>query len=261
MTHDVDIHKRLELFNGLPSSQLDTLCAAMHRQAHPTGTTIFQCGRHSESIYLLVEGTVKIFIEQVATEDVILAVCGRGEVLGELSVVDGLGHSASVATLEDSLFYVIERDAFLQCLHSMPVLTFNLMSNTSRRLRLATQHIQALARQDVYSRVASQLLLFADQYGQSIAPEETLIPLRLTQSDLADLIGASRVRVNQVLAALKRSKTISIDKNFRIVVHNREALLKCCSFLMLNDTHPQGDSRNGNLHKVDSPGCAAKVSR
>ncbi|MDF2440698.1 MAG: family transcriptional regulator, cyclic receptor protein [Abditibacteriota bacterium] len=229
MAQNVDFRNRLQLFNGLSPAQIDTLFASMRRQVCRTGTTIFECGAHSSYIYLLVEGTVKVFNERPDAEDVILAVCGPGEVLGELNAVDGLGHSASVATLENSVFYVIERDAFVQCLHAMPVLMFNLMLNISRRLRLATQHIQVLARQDVYSRVATQLLLFSEQYGYSVAPGEILIPLRLTQSDLAALIGASRVRVNQALAALKRNKTISIDKNFRIILHNRDALVKHCS--------------------------------
>ena len=57
---------------------------------------------------------------------------------------------------------------------------------------------------------------------------EVLIPLRLTQSDLASLVGASRVRVNQVLVSYKRRKYIAVDRSYRITMRNRAALAQRC---------------------------------
>ncbi len=51
---------------------------------------------------------------------------------------------------------------------------------------------------------------------------------RLTQSDLASLVGASRVRVNQVLVYYKQRKYISVDRSYRITVRNRAALAQRC---------------------------------
>jgi len=59
----------------------------------------------------------------------------------------------------------------------------------------------SLAALDVHGRVAAQILAFAREYGEALPEVGVLIPLRLTQTDLAGLVGASRVRVNQALAA------------------------------------------------------------
>jgi CRP/FNR family cyclic AMP-dependent transcriptional regulator len=99
----------------------------------------------------------------------------------------------------------------------------------SRRLRLANEQIQALAALDVYGRVARQLLAFAQVYGAPVAGGDVVIPLRLTQTDLADLVGASRVRVNQVLVAFRESRHISVDQQQRITIHHPEALAEFCA--------------------------------
>lgn len=244
MSGELDVLKRIELFQGLSDSQLHQLCPVLRRKSYAIGELLLKQGQSSQSLYVLLDGTVKVFTERSEIADVIFAICGPGEVLGELNVVDGLGHSANVATLETSSFYLIDRDVFLETLHTTPLLALNLAHYTTRRLRLATTQIQSLARQDVVRRVASQLLFFGERYGQKTDTGDIRIPLRLTQSILAELIGASRVRVNQVLNSFKRSRYISVGPNFHFVVHNREALCKLCSAHATTD-RPASSSQVG----------------
>jgi CRP/FNR family cyclic AMP-dependent transcriptional regulator len=110
----------------------------------------------------------------------------------------------------------------------MPTMMRNLVRILSRRIRLANAQIQSLATLDVYGRVARQLLAFANEYGRRTPNGGTVITLRLTQSDLADLIGATRVRVNQVLVDFRQHNYISVDQNHRITVHDQEALARRC---------------------------------
>jgi CRP/FNR family cyclic AMP-dependent transcriptional regulator len=136
-----------------------------------------------------------------------------------------------VLTLEQSNVVWLSRDFFRECLRTMPSMSYNLVRILSRRLRLADAHIQSLAALDVYGRVARQLLSFAQEYGErgvGTNSEDILIPIRLTQNDLADLVGASRVRVNQVLGHYKEKKYISTTPTHRFVVHDTEALLQRC---------------------------------
>ena len=83
-----------------------------------------------------------------------------------------------------------------------------------------------LAALDVHGRVAAQILAFAREYGEP-GTGGVLIPLRLTQTDLVGLIGASRVRVNQDLVYYRKRGGISIDGDHRIVLHDAEALVRC----------------------------------
>ena len=85
-------------------------------------------------------------------------------------------------------------------------------------------HIQALASLDVYGRVAHQLLVLALEYGEKSSSGDILIPLRLTQGDLADFIGATRVRVNQALNDYKEQGLVSVDGNYHFIINNWNAL-------------------------------------
>ncbi|MCB0163960.1 MAG: winged helix-turn-helix domain-containing protein, partial [Anaerolineae bacterium] len=90
------------------------------------------------------------------------------------------------------------------------------------------EQIKSLAALDIYGRVARQILAMTERYGVSQENGDIIIPIRLTQSDIAGLIGATRERVNQVMVLYKREKYISVDRKYRVIVHNQEALSERC---------------------------------
>jgi CRP/FNR family cyclic AMP-dependent transcriptional regulator len=110
----------------------------------------------------------------------------------------------------------------------MPAIALNLLRILSDRLRLANERIQALCALDVYGRVARQIQSFARQYGQRDSAGIVTIPIRLTQSDIASLVGATRERVNQVMTSFKQQGYIAVDRNYRITVRNPDALERYC---------------------------------
>ena len=85
----------------------------------------------------------------------------------------------------------------------------------------------AAAPGQVNGRVARQILAFAERYGHETA-EGVQIHIVLTQGDLADLVGASRKRVNQAMVFFKERGLVSTDTNGRFVVHDREGLMRFC---------------------------------
>ena len=141
-----------------------------------------------------------------------------------MSVLDRSCRSANAVTLEATTVFWMDRASFQECLRTMPTLQTNLLSLLCSRLRLAKARIHSLAVQDVEGRVARQLLALAEIYGRENGGGEVAIPFRLTQSDLANLVGATRVRVNQVVAAYKQRQYLSVDQRQHITICNREAL-------------------------------------
>jgi CRP/FNR family transcriptional regulator, cyclic AMP receptor protein len=218
----------LTLFRDLTPAEL----AQIHRQLRATtfapDATIMTTEQPGEAVYIVLEGTLKTFVEQAGGTNVILAILGPGEIVGEMSMFDQQTRSASVVTMEEATLLWLDRASFWACLRTIPQLSINLVTIVARRLRMANDHIQALATLNVDGRVARQLLAFARVYGRP-APGGLMIPLRLTQSDLAEVVGASRVRVNQVLVALRERRLISIDQRARITIHDEAALAERCS--------------------------------
>ncbi len=218
----------IPLFNGLDETQLAWIAQRAHRRLFPAGTGIITAEQPGEAVYIILVGTVKIHIEQTDGRDVVLAIIGAGDTLGEMSLLDSAGRSASAVTLEDSLMLWMDKTAFQQILNDFPPVALNLVRIMSSRVRLNNELIQALATLDVYGRVARQLLAFAEKYGESGEGDSTLIPVHLTQGEIADLVGASRKRVNQVMVFFREQEFISLNAAGKIVVLNREALAKYC---------------------------------
>jgi CRP/FNR family transcriptional regulator, cyclic AMP receptor protein len=216
----------MSLFRGVPTGDLERFAARMHERSFLAGASVLTAEQPGEAVYVLLRGAVKVHTSLPDGTEVILAVLGPGEVVGEMSVSDSLGRSASVTTLEDCTFLRMDRRTFLSSMEEVPAIARNLVGILSRRLRLADTHTRSLAALDIHGRVAAQLLAFAREYGEPLPDGGTLIPLPLTQTDLAALVGASRVRVNQALGYYRKKDSISLNKNHRIVVRDEESLAR-----------------------------------
>jgi CRP/FNR family cyclic AMP-dependent transcriptional regulator len=216
----------IELFKGLTATQLEWVAQRAHRRVFEAGRNVLTIEQPGEAVYIVLHGTVKIHIEQ-GERDVILSILGAGDLLGEMSLIDSVGRSASAVTLEDSLMLWMDKVTFSYILDNFPPVARNLVRILSSRVRLSDQLIQALATLDVNGRVARQLLAFAEKYGRE-KDGATQIRIVLTQSDIADLVGASRKRVNQAIVLFKERGLIDTDAGGRIAIKNGEGLTRFC---------------------------------
>jgi len=122
----------------------------------------------------------------------------------------------------------MDKTTFNYMLDNFPPVARNLVKILSARVRLSDQLIQALATLDVNGRVARQLLAFAEKYGYE-KDGATKIRIVLTQGDIADLVGASRKRVNQTMVLFKEQGLIDTDAEGRISIYNRDGLARYCN--------------------------------
>jgi len=216
----------IQLFEGLTPMQLDWVAQRAHRRIFEAGRNVMTIEQPGEAVYIILHGTVKIHIEQ-SERDVILAILGAGDMLGEMSLIDSVGRSASAVTLESSLMLWMDKVTFNHILDNFPPVARNLVRIMSSRVRLSDQLIQALATLDVNGRVARQLLAFAEKYGRE-KDGITQIQIILTQGDIADLVGASRKRVNQAMVSFKEQGLIDTNTDGRIAIKDSEGLARYC---------------------------------
>jgi CRP/FNR family cyclic AMP-dependent transcriptional regulator len=216
----------IALFAGLTPTQLDWVAQRAHRCVFEAGRNILTIEQPGEAVYIILYGTVKIHIEQ-GERDVIISILGAGDLLGEMSLIDSVGRSASAVTLEHSLMLWMDKVSFSYILDNFTPVARNLVRILSARVRLSDQLIQALATLDVNGRVARQLMAFAEKYGHE-KDGVTQIRIVLTQGDIADLVGASRKRVNQTMVLFKEQGLIDTSAEGRIAIKDSEGLARFC---------------------------------
>ena len=216
----------IRLFEGLSPAQLDWIAQHAHRRNFEAGHNVMTIEQPGDAVYIILHGTVKIHIEQ-GQRDVILAILGAGDLLGEMSLIDSVGRSASAVTLENTLMLWMDKITFSYLLDNFLPVARNLVKILTARVRLSDQLIQALATLDVNGRAARQLLAFAEKYGIE-KDGATQIRITLTQGDIADLVGASRKRVNQAMVFFKEQGLIDTDAEGRIAIKDQVGLARFC---------------------------------
>lgn len=209
----------LPLFEGIEQKHLALVAQEGRIQTYEKNRFILHQDDSGESFYLILRGTVKVFLDLPDGTEVYLALLGAGDVFGEMGLIEASKRSANVLALETTKVLLIDRLLFEKLLIDSHPFVRNMLRVLSRRLRVANARIRAHCTLDIYGMVAYQLLEFSELYGEKRAGGAIYIPVRLTQTDLAQLVGASRERVNHVMGAYKRIGILSIDTLHHITIH------------------------------------------
>lgn len=219
----------IPLFRGLTPAEQRHLHDLLGVSAFRTGAEIVTAEEPGDVAYIVLDGTVKVQVHHPDGTAVILAILRAGEIAGEMSLIDRFGRSATVVAMEHTTLAWLTNADFWNCLRSMPAMAFNLAGIHSRRLRLSNAHVVALATLDIEGRLADQLLALGEEYGEAKANGHCRIPFRLTQGDLAALVGASRVRVNQIMVNWKHLNVLAVDGQHVVTLVDRDALAQMAS--------------------------------
>jgi len=208
--------KAVPFFSLLSDSDLDVIRALATEKHYPKNAVVLTEGEMGDSLYMIQSGKVKVFIGDDEGREIILKIMGPGTFFGEMSLIDRQPRSASVTTLEASVFQVLTHAMFEKCVEQAPRIGNIVMQVLANRVREADRKIGSLALMDVYGRVASTLLELAVQTDGKLVVAE-----RLSQQDLANMVGASREMVNRILKDLTDRGFISIESK-AITIINRE---------------------------------------
>lgn len=216
------------LFADLPAEAVGQIAALMRRGSFPAGTAIIAAEHPGQEVYFISEGTVKVTVDQSDGSSLILALLGPGAVVGEMGVIQRGHRSATVIALERTTLCWMYRDDFERCLRSFPEVNVRLSAILAQRLRLANERLISFVTEDVDQRLARMLLSFATEHGQPRPDGAVHIPIRLTQTDLAEYIGAARISVNRAVAALRESGLISVDRRYQVTICDLRGLERRC---------------------------------
>ncbi|GIX21433.1 MAG: Crp/Fnr family transcriptional regulator [Gammaproteobacteria bacterium] len=197
---DTELLRHIPLFEGLDDAQRALLAGACLRRRYPRGALVVQEGEQSDTLYLIIQGQVKVCRSTEDGREVVLSLLREGEHFGEMALLDAQPRSASVYTMTASELGLIRKADFERVLLDNPRLALAIMVSLCQRLRAADRSIESLALMDVYGRVARLLLDLAVDTPDG----GRLVRGPLTHRDIAQMVGASREMVTRILGDLAR---------------------------------------------------------
>ena len=208
--------RNIPLFAGLNDDRLRELAKIFVRSKFPRNTILFSKGDESDSLYLMIKGSVQAVVNDDKGHEMVLNSFGPGEFFGEFALLDGQPRSATVITGEPTELIVIRRDDFRRMVLSEPDVVLNLLKVLLRKLRLATEKIEGLAFCNVYGRITQLLVdLASSEDGHQV------IAKKLTHQQIANRVGASREMVSKIMKQLEvggyivnEKKCLKIKKDF-----------------------------------------------
>ena len=206
--------ENVPLFSGLPKEALAEIEQHGSVKSYKKHVIVINQDDETYSLYVILSGSVKVFVSGDDGREVVLNHQQAGDYFGDLALIDKQPRVASVMTTEPSKFMIISREDFLTCLSKNPEIAINLIKPMTSRMRMLAKNVSSLALLDVYGRVARILLEQAEEQGGVLVTE------KLTQQEIADMVGASRAMVSRILKDLKEGGYISIEKK-RITIHHK----------------------------------------
>jgi len=210
--------KQIPLFSSLTDEHLAGLAAKLGTRSYKTGETIFHKDDPGSVLYVIKEGQVKIATTSPEGEEVILAILTDGDFFGELSLLDESPRSASAIAMASTQSLVLHRKDFVDFLTRYPELVSDILAALSRRLRGTDALVEDAIFLDLPARLAKRLLQLAASHGTKTG-EGLEINLKLTQQDIANLVGATRVAVNKQLRRYQNLGVIKMSRNRIIILH------------------------------------------
>ncbi len=210
------------IFSDLNEEKLNALENRLINRKYTKGQVVFHKGDDSAGLYIIKKGRVKVFLPSTQGEEVILTILSKGEIIGELSLLDNTKRSATISVIEDSEFLYLSRKDFLNFLSSDFDAVLNVFSMITKRLKDTNDQLEESYFLDITSRIARKIIFLSKQFG---IEENGIIRIgvKITQKDLASMIGATRESVNKQLNLLKKNGLIDMEDGY-ISILNPERL-------------------------------------
>jgi CRP-like cAMP-binding protein len=212
----MDLHsilKKVPLLEGCSDSDLESLSMCLRAQRLRKKQALFRKGDEGTALYIIKKGKIKIVLPSTVGEEVIITIFSEGDFLGEMSLLDKKPRSADAVAMEDSEVYVLNRTDFLSFLQKNEGAIKCILSCLSGRLRKTDDLVEDASFLTVSAKVAKKLIELGRQFGVT-DKGAVRIGLRLTQQDMADLVGTSRESINKELKVLRDKGLVSMEGGY-----------------------------------------------
>jgi len=213
----------VQLFAGLSEADIEAIGHATTMTRCVRGQQILSPDDPPDRIHIIKKGRVRVYRVTPDGKQLTLDIYEKGTILGDMSLLgqDRLPEAYAEA-LDDGVICTITPDELRRLIERYPVIGVNVIRHLSRRLQVAERELEAMAYQRVDQRLARKLLDLAQRFGVSTL-RGTLIGARLTQQELAEMIGTTRETLAHTLADFRRRGLLD-TAHHQVVVRDAERL-------------------------------------
>ena len=197
----VSLLEQAPLFSVLRGEDMRDLADKFHSVRYRRAEVIFREGEPAERLFLIDDGTVKLSIASPSGQELLIGLLRRGHIFGELSIVDRGNREMDARAMDDTRLYTLASDVFWSIIEGRPALARRLLELMGRRLRRADQAAQDLVFFDAPTRLARKLLELGDEHGQPHSDGGIVVTTRVTQEEMAQMIGVSRESANRLISS------------------------------------------------------------
>ena len=206
----------------LAADELSALRLLGRERRWRPGDILFHEGDESDDVHLVEAGLLKVSSHWSDGQEVVLAVFGPGDLVGELSALDHGARSGTLTALEQAVTTQLAAPAFEQFLVAHPSHAISLLRILTRRLRDADLRSVEYATVDLPGRLAARLVDLAVRFGDR-ADDGTAITVAVSHDELATWTASSREAVSKAMAAFRRDGLVRTTRR-RVVVLDLAAL-------------------------------------
>lgn len=203
-------------FSQLSEEELTHVRSLIRERQVQRGDILFFEGEPGERLYYIQSGRVKVFKTSADGKEQVLRIFHADETFNDVPVFDGGPNPASAMVLEEGIVYALWREDVRRLLANHPAIALSVIQVLASRLRYMVGLVEDLSFKHVSARVAKALLVHSAEIEGKSAH-------RLTQQELAALVGTAREVVGRVLKALEQEGAIDLDQG-RITILSRERL-------------------------------------
>ena len=212
MDHEqaAELLAKTQIFGEIDEDSIRKLAERATLRTYSKGQLIFHQGDLAGSLFVMREGLVKVFVTSEDGDEMVLVTLRPPDTFGELALLDGSNRSASAEALESTTVVELNRATFLDIVRSTPHMTEALLISMGAVLRRLTEQAADLVFLDLHGRVAKLLMNMADEHG-SEHKDGIELDVKLTQTDIAAMVGGSRQSINQILRSFEEREYLELQ--------------------------------------------------
>jgi CRP-like cAMP-binding protein len=221
----VGLLRELALFAGLSATEIEAVGRATTMTHCVRGQRILAPDDPPERIHIVKKGRVRAFRTTPDGRQLTIDIYGKGTILGDMTMLgqDRLPQAWAEA-VDDAVICTITPADLERLIARYPDIGVNIIRHLSGRLQAAERELEAMAYGRVDQRLARKLIDLGQRFGVSTA-RGTLIQARLTQQELADLVGTTRETLAHTLAAFRRARLLDTERH-QILIKDAERLAR-----------------------------------